>query len=135
MSTKICVVWDGDIRTPDAETLPVEDHVLKDWECLEIHVCNLLDEAGHLAERTPGSGSKRRNDSDVHTRRFQLECKLKNTEGFSITKEAWNKLVYRAGMRAKVPILVTGNAKDISEAVIVMRLRDFVGILPSEDEL
>jgi len=135
MFDKIHYVWGRGVPLLYPETLSNETVFMKDWEIFEHRVVSEFDNAGHYAERTPGSGNQRRNDSDVHTNHFQLECKLKNAVGFTVTKEAWKKIVYRAGMRAKVPILVTGKIDELDEAVIVMRLRDFAGVLKQEDEL
>jgi hypothetical protein len=107
---------------------------MKNWEQFENYVLGEFLSIVPRAHRTPGSGSKHRNDSDIHADRYQIECKMRNTDGFMITKEAWKKLCYRAGMRAKIPALVVGKPGEFDEAIIVMRLRDFTSVVECEDD-
>lgn len=96
------------------------------WEQLQEDVkiaLNIIDSSSRV---TKGSGAVKGN-GDVISGTFMAECKLRNTDSFTINYKVVQKIRQEARLLGKVPLLV--NRNKAKETLITMTLDDFINIV------
>lgn len=101
-------------------------------DLLEDKVFHAFEDHGIEIKKFNNSGALNKNDSDLHTENFQIECKRTNSKKDidkpSFKNKDWIKLCKEARSRNKKPMLFI-SGKDVNNALAVMRLQDIVELL------
>lgn len=103
---------------------------------LEDHTAALLEEAEidvTMGSKSGSAGNPASND--IFAGQLQIECKRRNEDGRDtntiIQRAWWKKVCHRAAMNGKFPAIVTSQ-KDMREAMVTLRLRDFIELMAGE---
>lgn len=95
------------------------------WEQLQEDAKTALGIIDSNPRVTKGSGAVKGN-GDVISDTFMVECKLRNTDSFTINYKVVQKIRQEARLLGKVPLLV--NRNKAKETLVTLTLDDFINI-------